>query len=352
MTHYSLRKLKKIVAGGREPVGFREHLEGCAECQQLLDLARAAAGGKPQAAPQATAAHLSFEALMGLLGGALSAKERQRAEAHLAVCDQCRRELAELTRAASALEAGTHVQAAPGRMRRARELWTLAQPTSAADRRRRRVSHKNPMAICIVVDDSTSMAGDSARDVTDAIRDFLVMLQAACHGQRSYFSILLVKFGDFAHVVQDFTPVLDVDPNEIEFSGASGGTDMAAALELVFGKLSDATRQVPPVPPLVLFCSDGSNSGADPLPWADRIKDLKCASGEPSFLVTCGFGEADKALLQKIATSPSHYKDLASPFELRQFLAEIGSTVTSLATEGQTPATLGRRLLTLIGQVA
>jgi hypothetical protein len=52
-------------------------------------------------------------------------------------------------------------------------------------------------------------------------------------------------------------------------------------------------------------------------------------------LVTCGFGEADETLLRGLATSPEHYKRLSRPAELRQFLNLVGSSVSTVATEGR-----------------
>ena len=354
MANYSLRKLKKMAAGGPQPQGFRDHLDTCEQCRALFDLACA---GLLATSPTRTRDageddHVPFDDLMSFLGGSLTDKRRDRVLAHLAQCDSCRSELAELANAAADLDQGLHVQAAASRTRKARELWSRAGTDAAPSRKRNRVSGKNPMTVCIIADDSKSMAGDPACEVTQSIRDFLVMLQAACQGRRSYFQVLLLKFGDFPHVIHDFAPVLDIDPDEIELTGQSGGTDMGAALELACQKLSNGGAALPGVPPLVLFCSDGANSGADPLPWAERIKSLESESGEGPFFVTCGFGEVDKPLLQQIATSPDHFKDLRSPFELRQFLAEIGSTVTSLATEGQTPTTVHGRILALIGKAA
>ena len=127
---------------------------------------------------------------------------------------------------------------------------------------------------------------------------------------------------------------------------------MGGALEFVWGKLSHSQPPSASLPPLVLFVSDGSNSGSDPLPWADRIKRMVSESGEASIFVTCGFGDVDRRLLGSLATSPEHYKDLRSPFELRRFLAGIGSTVTTVATEGGSASTVRSRILALIGKAA
>ena len=45
-----------------------------------------------------TGPHLSVDDVAGLIDGTLAAHERERAERHLATCDECREELAACTR--------------------------------------------------------------------------------------------------------------------------------------------------------------------------------------------------------------------------------------------------------------
>ena len=193
-----------------------------------------------------------------------------------------------------------------------------------------RVTSKNPLQVVLVADDSGSMSGDPADKVTEGIRDFIVKLQSFGRGEKNYFNLLLVKFGDSPQVVHDFTPILDVHSNDINVTGDSGSTNMDQALELVADKMeANAPKSELDPAPLVIFWSDGQNTGGDPLPAAQRIKAMQCPCGRSPLFITCGFGEAEKGALEPMATSSEHYKELQSAQELEGFLGNVGTLVTT-----------------------
>ncbi|MCP5518849.1 MAG: VWA domain-containing protein [Verrucomicrobiales bacterium] len=191
------------------------------------------------------------------------------------------------------------------------------------------------MTICLLADDSQSMAGQAAAEATEAIRDFVALLQSSCAGRGSCFRLLLIKFGDFPTVLSDSLPILDLDPQRIEIAGTSGGTDIAGALELAGRRFSTSASAAGALPPLVLLYSDGRPTGADPLPVSQEIKAMAYPAGQHPLLVTCGFGEADETLLRSLATSSDHYRRLSHPSEIRQFLTIVGTSVSTVTTEGR-----------------
>jgi len=193
-----------------------------------------------------------------------------------------------------------------------------------------RVTSKNPLQVVLIADDSGSMSGPPAKQVTDGIRDFVAKLQSFGRGEKNYFTLFLVKFGDVPQVLHDFTQVLDVDSNSIAITGNSGGTNMKQALELVATKMEAKApaSELDPAP-LVIFWSDGHNTGDDPRPAAGRIKAIRCPCGRSPLLIACGIGQADRQLLEAIATSPEHYKELQSAQELEAFLGNVGTLVTT-----------------------
>ena len=193
-----------------------------------------------------------------------------------------------------------------------------------------RVRSDHPLQIVLIADDSGSMSGEPAESVTEGIRNFVTILQTFGKGEKNYFKLLFVKFGETPEVVHEFTPILDVDSNEIELSGNSGSTNMDLALELVADKM-DANRPQSEldVAPLVLLWSDGQNTGGDPLPAASRIKSMQCPCGQSPLFVTCGFGDADRGTLEALATSAEHYKELKSVEELVAFLGKVGGSLTA-----------------------
>jgi uncharacterized protein YegL len=240
-----------------------------------------------------------------------------------------------LGQAAQALDADRAVQPVTEGLRRARDLWLQATRLPTGPAAIPRASVKNPMPICLLADDSQSMAGEPAAEATEAIRDFVTLLQSSCAARGSFFHLFLVKFGDFPKVLFDHCPILEVDPKQIELDGTSGGTDVAGALALAHRRFSTSASSASSVPPLVLLYSDGRPTGPDPMPVSQQIKTLDYAAGQHPLLVTCGFGEADDTLLRGLATSPDHYKRLNRPAELRQFLSLVGSSVSTVTTEGR-----------------
>ncbi|MCP5518848.1 MAG: VWA domain-containing protein [Verrucomicrobiales bacterium] len=182
----------------------------------------------------------------------------------------------------------------------------------------------------LIADDSGSMSGQPAQQVTEGLQDFIAKLQSFGRGEKSYFRILFVKFGDQPHVVHEFADVLQIPADGFKVSGDSGCTNMDEALEMVATKMEQHRLQSELDPaPLVIFWSDGQNTGGDPLPAAQRIKAIQCPCGRAPLVVTCGFGEAERELLEGIATSPEHFKPFQSAQELEVFLGNVGTLVTT-----------------------
>jgi uncharacterized protein YegL len=193
-----------------------------------------------------------------------------------------------------------------------------------------RVTSKNPLQVVLIADDSGSMSGPPAQQVTEGLQDFIAKLQSFGRGEKSYFRILFVTFGDQPKVVHEFADVLKVTADSFKVTGDSGSTNMDVALELVATKMEKhrPSSELDPAP-LVIFWSDGQNTGGDPLPAAQRIKSLQCPCGRAPLLITCGFGQAERALLEPMATSPEHFKPFQSAQELEAFLGNVGTLVTT-----------------------
>ena len=83
--------------------------------------------------------------------------------------------------------------------------------------------------MALVADDSGSMSGKPAQDVTEGIRTSSPSLQSYGRGEKSYFRLLFVKFGDQPTVVQDFADILTVRPDQLQVAGNSGSTNMDRA---------------------------------------------------------------------------------------------------------------------------
>jgi uncharacterized protein YegL len=212
----------------------------------------------------------------------------------------------------------------------------------------RNARQSRQQAVCVLADNSGSMAGPKAQAATDGIREMLLDCQSrGPRGpKRSYFKLVLIRFGSNAEVDSgcNMTPVREIDPDSIEIRGDGGGTNITAALELAYGGLERYIRHVVephseraehPVP-LVLLFSDGHNGYGKPEPIAEQIKRLNI-DGDPITIACAGVStddsdHPDEELLRRIA-SPECYVHVDSVQLLRAFIAEVGSSAVSTTGE-------------------
>ena len=213
---------------------------------------------------------------------------------------------------------------------------------------KRDARQSRPQTLCVVADNSGSMAGPKAQAATDGIREMLLRCQTTGPQgpDRSYFRLALIRFGSSAEIDPrcNMTPVRQIDVDSIEICGDGGGTNITAALELAYGGLERFIREVVephaerakyPLP-LVLLFSDGHNGYGDPEPIAVRIKRLNI-DGEPIIIACAGVStddsdSPDEELLRRIA-SPECYLHIDKARLLSAFLAEVGSSVASSQQE-------------------
>jgi len=199
-----------------------------------------------------------------------------------------------------------------------------------------RVTSKNPLQVVLIADDSGSMSGEPAAKVTDGLQDFISKLQSFKGGEKSYFRILFVTFGSQPKVVHEFADILQVKVPDFKVTGDSGNTNIDLALELVAAKMEAHRPQSELDPaPLVLFWSDGQNTGGDPRPAAQRIKSLQCPGGRTPLVIACGFGQAESGTLEGISSSPEHSRLFQKAEELVAFLGNVGTMVTSAKSMDQ-----------------
>lgn len=140
------------------------------------------------------------------------------------------------------------------------------------------------------------------------------------------------------------TPVRMIDADSIEVLGDGGGTNMTEAMELAHEGLRrymqetierHPQRAQHPLPLLLLF-SDGHNTHGDPLPAAEKIKQLQI-DGDPIVIACAGVStddsdQPDEQLLRAIA-SPECYVHIDQVRTLSSFLAEVGSSGASTPRE-------------------
>lgn len=209
----------------------------------------------------------------------------------------------------------------------------------------RNARQSRPQLVCVIADNSGSMAGEKAEAATGGIREMLLRCQTTGPRgpDRSYFRLVLIRFGTTSAVDErcNMTPVRQIDADSISIVGDGGGTNMTEALQLAYDGLqrymgeiveSHAEKAEHPLP-LVLLFSDGYHNGTgDPADVADKIKSLAIGS-DPVTIAAAGVATdaselPDEQLLRRIS-SPGCYFHISDARALSQFLAEVGSSGAS-----------------------
>ena len=204
-----------------------------------------------------------------------------------------------------------------------------------------------PQLVCVLADNSGSMAGEKAQAATQGIREMLMECQSRGPGgpDRSYFKLLLIRFDHEAVVdlMCAMTPVRKIDPDRVSIDGRGGQTDITAALELTLMRLKpymQALQQHPeraehPMPLVILFSDGEHNVGSGPQPVAEEIKRLSL-DGDPVVIgvagVSVGDDHPDEKMLREIA-SPECYVHIDNTQSLAVFIASVGSSGASRAVD-------------------
>jgi uncharacterized protein YegL len=207
----------------------------------------------------------------------------------------------------------------------------------------RQAKQSRPQLVCVLADNSGSMAGEKAKVATNGIREMIMECQSRgpTGPDRSYFKLLLVRFDSNAAVdaQADVTPVRKIDPDQIEIRGDGGQTNITAALQVALDRLRPYMESLKDHPdradhpvPLVIVFSDGEhNVGAGPQPVAEQIKQLNL-EGDPVVIATAGVsvggGQLDENTLRAIA-SPECYVHIANAQVLSRFISSVGSSGVS-----------------------
>lgn len=188
-------------------------------------------------------------------------------------------------------------------------------------------------------DTSPSMTGQKAADASAASLDLVEELAQPVN--KDGFFIGIVDFAISAKVVHPLkkATILNEHLQPLTIDKSEKGTNITTSLESALSLL----EKLPELPedqgechflrPVVLCLTDGChNTGSHPRDVADRLK-------QKADLVTVAFGnDADKALLQELATTPQHCYRCSNGHQLRSFLAAVGTTITTTMAAG-IPAT-------------
>lgn len=211
----------------------------------------------------------------------------------------------------------------------------------------RQARQSQPQLVCILADDSSSMAGPKARAATKGIREMIMECQARGPAglDRSYFKLLLIRFDEEAVIYRrcDMTPVRKIDPDKITLEGRGSMTNITGALELALKRLRPYMRRLQGLRdradhplPLVLLFSDGvHNVGEPPQAVADEIKSL-ALEGENVVIAAAGVSIGEDRLNDKMLreiASPDCYLPITKAEALSSFICSVGSSAASHTRE-------------------
>ena len=210
----------------------------------------------------------------------------------------------------------------------------------------KKATSKTPQVAIIVIDDSGSMEGDAARQASEGAQQLVMEMQANNLGAGgSRFILSLAKFGDTVAPICVAAKPDAVDMTALTFTGDSGTTEMAAALNWAADAVEQSLAVCRRIPgysesaspsPIVVFFSDGANTGGDVTPAVTRLHAIPFQSGRVNVVaVGIGMAPTDFQIMKTIASDPDLARNI-NPAELQQFIAFAGATII----KGETPKTM------------
>lgn len=188
------------------------------------------------------------------------------------------------------------------------DATTLPQPAAAVN--------VSPLYAALVIDHSGSMAGQPLAEARNAASDFVDLMNLTEGGDAA----TVVAFDDFATVVQPFSQDRRETIQAIQSLTEGGGTEISAGLSLAAQQFQ---KDPPPVDAqlLLILLSDGQSDPSAAIASADAAKALGLR------VATVAFGDADRATLAQIASSPEDYYETTDPTALLGIYSDIAATV-------------------------
>lgn len=172
----------------------------------------------------------------------------------------------------------------------------------------------------IVSDISSSMSGPKIDESNAARGGFLSAL--ADPANKDGFLVSVIDFNDAAHRLTLAEPATTI---QIAPSSAGGGTSFEAALNEAVAVITEfSTRPNPDgwhyLRPVTVFMSDGQSSASD---------ETISAMHELSDVTAIAFGsDAHQDMLKRISSTGEVHVIGTNGHELRQFLAQVGETMS------------------------
>ncbi|MGE5341799.1 MAG: vWA domain-containing protein [Candidatus Omnitrophota bacterium] len=201
----------------------------------------------------------------------------------------------------------------------------------------KRATAFTPQVVTLIIDDSGSMSGNKANQVTAAVQDMVITMQSANQGSSwSRFILNICKFGSNVTPIVMAAKPEEIDLSVLRFDGSSGLTEMHWALEWGRSALENSLNrcrneapnydEVNTPSPLCVFFSDGANTGPDVRPAAQSLKTVYFKGGQID-VVACGIGMDSGSLIvmEQISSQPDLSVNI-DPDTIADFIAAVGAT--------------------------
>lgn len=191
--------------------------------------------------------------------------------------------------------------------------------------------------VTFIVDDSGSMQGMKAAQVTEQMKNAVTTMQSTNQGSSgSRFLLNVCKFGDAPTGIAEAARPGDVDVDSLRFEGRSGRTDMPLALRWGREALEKALAACRANPtynesetpnPLCIFLSDGENTGDEVTAEAAGLRSVPFGGGNVDVIaVGVGMQDAHFEVMKRIASQPE-YAIRIDDDDVANFLATVGATI-------------------------
>jgi len=161
-------------------------------------------------------------------------------------------------------------------------------------------------------DASPSMGGRKAERAYEAGRDLLHLLT------QGDFDFAVLDFSDTVELAHPPSLAGSLWPRLRPIETGGRGTDLGGPLACATSLVLSRSPGYHPLSAVILFTDGNHNTGPDPCPIADRLK-------EHAEVFTLGIGpDADANLLEKLASSTDRFHRCGDVPELASRLREIG----------------------------
>lgn len=202
----------------------------------------------------------------------------------------------------------------------------------------KKATSRTPQVVTILIDDSGSMSSNQkCQQATQGVKDLLMTIMTGNQGASlSRFVVSVAKFGDTVSPLVEATRPEDIDLSQLVFTGGSGSTEMANALEWAEKATTSGISRCQTVPdfiaesapnPVVFFFSDGANTGSDIGNAAGALKAIQFPGGRIDVVaVGIGMSPSEFPVMERIASAPELAGNINAA-ELGEFLAAVGATL-------------------------